>query len=149
MLVLVQKRRSRSVSLSACLGCWCRHLSRVPAGGTASRHWMCSWSAPLVSSQQHDHWASVDRHWSCFPVGQHPSVQRSTSATNPFQVSSSSSPLQCMFIFLYRILLWNLFHTTHLVSGSSEVGAAKVYELLHDKIYCSVGWNTLFDCLFI
>ncbi|WVZ77434.1 hypothetical protein U9M48_025299 [Paspalum notatum var. saurae] len=33
--------------------------------------------------------------------------------------------------------------------ASTEVGAAKVYELLQGKIYRSVGWNTLFDCLSI
>ncbi|KAM0844864.1 hypothetical protein ACQ4PT_056786 [Festuca glaucescens] len=33
--------------------------------------------------------------------------------------------------------------------ASSEVGAAKVYELLQGKVYRSVGWNTLFDCLSI
>jgi nuclear pore complex protein Nup205 len=33
--------------------------------------------------------------------------------------------------------------------ASSDVGAAKVYELLQGKIYRSVGWNTLFDCLSI
>jgi hypothetical protein len=38
---------------------------------------------------------------------------RSSSATNPSQVSSSSS-LHVMFSFLCTILLWVLFHTTHL-----------------------------------
>uniref|UniRef100_J3LAP2 Nuclear pore complex protein NUP205 n=1 Tax=Oryza brachyantha TaxID=4533 RepID=J3LAP2_ORYBR len=33
--------------------------------------------------------------------------------------------------------------------ASSEVGAAKVYDLLQGKIYRSVGWSTLFDCLSI
>ncbi|PAN04611.1 hypothetical protein PAHAL_1G079100 [Panicum hallii] len=33
--------------------------------------------------------------------------------------------------------------------ASTEVGAAKVYELLQGKIYRSVGWSTLFDCLSI
>jgi nuclear pore complex protein Nup205 len=33
--------------------------------------------------------------------------------------------------------------------ASTEVGAAKVYELLQGKVYRSVGWNTLFDCLSI
>ncbi|KAG2649322.1 hypothetical protein PVAP13_1NG109800 [Panicum virgatum] len=33
--------------------------------------------------------------------------------------------------------------------ASTEAGAAKVYELLQGKIYRSVGWSTLFDCLSI
>lgn len=33
--------------------------------------------------------------------------------------------------------------------ASTEVGAAKVYELLQGKTYRSVGWSTLFDCLSI
>uniref|UniRef100_I1NYC7 Nuclear pore complex protein NUP205 n=1 Tax=Oryza glaberrima TaxID=4538 RepID=I1NYC7_ORYGL len=33
--------------------------------------------------------------------------------------------------------------------ASSEVGAAKVYELLQGKVYRSLGWSTLFDCLSI
>ncbi|RLN07047.1 hypothetical protein C2845_PM11G20510 [Panicum miliaceum] len=33
--------------------------------------------------------------------------------------------------------------------ASTEVGAAKVYELLQGKFYRSVGWSTLFDCLSI
>ncbi|TVU02504.1 hypothetical protein EJB05_51989 [Eragrostis curvula] len=33
--------------------------------------------------------------------------------------------------------------------ASTEVGAAKVYELLQGKVYRSVGWSTLFDCLSI
>ncbi|KAL6604475.1 hypothetical protein ACP70R_042902 [Stipagrostis hirtigluma subsp. patula] len=33
--------------------------------------------------------------------------------------------------------------------ASSEVGAAKVYELLQGKTYRSVGWSTLFDCISI
>nr|CAB3446029.1 unnamed protein product [Digitaria exilis] len=35
------------------------------------------------------------------------------------------------------------------ILASTEVGAAKVYELLQGKIYRSVGWSTLFDCLSI
>uniref|UniRef100_A0A0E0JX12 Nuclear pore complex protein NUP205 n=1 Tax=Oryza punctata TaxID=4537 RepID=A0A0E0JX12_ORYPU len=33
--------------------------------------------------------------------------------------------------------------------ASSEFGAAKVYELLQGKVYRSLGWSTLFDCLSI
>uniref|UniRef100_A0A0D9VDH3 Nuclear pore complex protein NUP205 n=1 Tax=Leersia perrieri TaxID=77586 RepID=A0A0D9VDH3_9ORYZ len=33
--------------------------------------------------------------------------------------------------------------------ASSEVGAAKVYELLQGKVFRSVAWSTLFDCLSI
>ncbi|CAL4889322.1 unnamed protein product [Urochloa decumbens] len=35
------------------------------------------------------------------------------------------------------------------ILASTEVGAAKVYELLQGKVYRSVGWSTLFDCLSI
>ncbi|OEL25614.1 Nuclear pore complex protein NUP205 [Dichanthelium oligosanthes] len=35
------------------------------------------------------------------------------------------------------------------ILASTEVGAAKVYELLQGKIFRSVGWSTLFDCLSI
>ncbi|XP_042454349.1 nuclear pore complex protein NUP205-like isoform X2 [Zingiber officinale] len=33
--------------------------------------------------------------------------------------------------------------------ASTEEGASKVYELLHGKIFRSIGWSTLFDCLSI
>lgn len=33
--------------------------------------------------------------------------------------------------------------------ASSQEGASKVYELLQGKVFRSVGWSTLFDCLSI
>lgn len=33
--------------------------------------------------------------------------------------------------------------------ASSEEGASKVFELLQGKVFRSVGWSTLFDCLSI
>ena len=54
------------------------------------------------------------------------------------------------------LLLFSVFHCLLLrrlnnwtCQASTEVGAAKVYELLQGKTYRSVGWSTLFDCLSI
>ena len=46
----------------------------------------------------------------------------------------------------FHLFLW-LNYCTY--QASTEAGAAKVYELLQGKIYRSVGWSTLFDCLSI
>lgn len=59
------------------------------------------------------------------------------------------STLVCIMVTaMFSIPLYTLieFWTSQ---ASTEAGAAKVYELLQGKVYRSVGWTTLFDCLSI
>lgn len=59
------------------------------------------------------------------------------------------STLVCIMVgalFIFFFFCWLIYWTCQ---ASTEVGAAKVYELLQGKIYRSVGWSTLFDCLSI
>lgn len=56
--------------------------------------------------------------------------------------------------YALQLLICSIFHCLRLLSyatcqASTEVGAAKVYELLQGKTFRSVGWSTLFDCLSI
>jgi len=58
------------------------------------------------------------------------------------------STLVCIMVTaLFSFPLFAL--TEQFCQASTEVGAAKVYELLQGKTYRSVGWSTLFDCLSI
>ena len=58
------------------------------------------------------------------------------------------STLVCIMVTaLFSFPLFVL--TEQFCQASTEVGAAKVYELLQGKTYRSVGWSTLFDCLSI